>query len=167
MPLETLNSDSCNVNDLYTHHTYHSYQNQEINFTVILLSITRDLIWIPPIFPLMCFLCSRIQSRIPYRVYLSGLFNLQSLTVSQSFLVFHELDTLLTGCFFKLAPVSCYQAPSFSKHFLTFWKHKMSQTHSPPLSFLKKYPDSFFSSFLLLNKTLEICAIIKRNSILW
>lgn len=82
----------------------------------------------------MCFLCSRIQSRIPHRICLSCLFNLHSPTVSQSFLVFHELDTLLAGCFFRLAPGSCYQAPSFSKHFLTFWKHKMSQIHIFPAS---------------------------------
>ena len=43
VPLETLNSDSYNVNDLYIHHTYHSYQNQEINFTVILLSKLETL----------------------------------------------------------------------------------------------------------------------------
>ena len=105
----------------------------------------------------MCFLCSRIQSRIPYRVYLSGLFNLQSLTVSQSFLIFHELDTLLTGCFFKLPPVSCYQAPSFSNHFLTFWKHKMSQTHILPpsvqhQSLLPGFPGSFNGEWTLFGE---------------
>ena len=96
----------------------------------------------------MCFLRSRIQSRIPHHIYLSCLFNLQSLTVSQSFLVFHELDTLLAGCFFRLVPVSSYQAPSFSKHFLTFWKHKMSQSHIFPASvqlqsLLLGFPGSF------------------------
>lgn len=64
----------------------------------MLVSVIVTEVWtfihIPAIFPLMFFFCSRIQSRMPHCIYSSCLLGLlQSVTVSQSFLVFHDLDS--------------------------------------------------------------------------
>ena len=55
-----------------------------------------DFIWMSPVSPLMSFTCSRIPSRIPCCIQLLCLLSFFcSGTVSQSFLIFHNLDSFV------------------------------------------------------------------------